>query len=89
MPKLSPEGRRGVEAYNETELRRFLVEDAVRKHATYLPWAVAAYQRIGDLSGKGAEVAFESVLDEVESLTGLRLMPVARVTPTELKAFGL
>lgn len=90
MSKLTPEGRRGVDTYSEAELRRFLVEDAVKNHATHLPWAVAAYERIGRLSGKGSEQAFTDVVDEVEALTGRRLMPVGPpATPRELKAFGL
>lgn len=74
--KLSPEGRRGVAAYSAKELHKFLVEDAVKKHPTYLPWAVEAYDRIGQQTKKGAEAAFQSVLDDVELLTGDRRMPV-------------
>ena len=74
--QLSPEGRKGVEAYTRAELHRFLVEDAVRHRATHLPWAVAAYRRIGGGTGEGAEAAYQAVLDEVESLTGHRRMPV-------------
>lgn len=87
--KLSPEGRRPVSAYDAQDLHRFLVEDAVARRATSLPWAIAAYQRIGERTGKGAEAAFQSVLDEVETLTGLRMMPVAAATPGELKALAL
>lgn len=76
--RLSPEGRRGVAEYSEAELHKFLVEDAVKHHATYLPWAVAAYDRIGKLNKRGAEAAYQSVLDEVEQLTGLRRMPVGK-----------
>lgn len=76
--RLSPEGRRGVAEYTEAELHRFLVEDAVKSHATYLPWAVKAYDRIGQLNKRGAEAAYQAVLDEVESLTGLRHMPVGK-----------
>jgi len=74
--KLSPEGRRGVEHYAAAELQQFLVEDAVKRHATWLPWTVTAYERIGVLTGKGAETVYQEVLDEVEALTGLRLMPM-------------
>lgn len=77
---LTPEGRRGVETYSADELHRMLVEDAVKSHATYLPWAISAYQRIGERSGKGPEAAFQAVLDEVETLTGLRRMPVGSTT---------
>jgi len=86
MSKMNtPEGRMGVEAYTPQELHRFLVADAVNRHATHLPWAVAAYDRIGKKTGKGAEAAFQAVLDEVEALTGLRAMPVARTSATELE----
>jgi len=76
MARLSPEGRRGVDAYTAQELHEFLVADAVKRHATDLEWAVAAYGRIGKLRGNGSDNAYEDVLDEVEALTGLRLMPV-------------
>lgn len=82
----SPEGRMGVEAYTAQELHRFLVADAVAKHATHLPWAVAAYQRIGSKTGKGAEAAFTAVLDEVETLTGIRMMPVSGLKLSEIDA---
>lgn len=74
--KLSPEGRKGVEEYSAAELHRFLVEDAAKRHATWLPWAVKAYDRIGKQTGKGAEAAYAAVLDEVEQLTGARMMPL-------------
>ena len=89
MTKRTREGRLPVEAYDEGQLHRFLVEDAVAKRATQLDWAIAAYTRIGQLSGKGSEDAYQRVLDEVETLTGSRLMPVAAATPGELKALGL
>jgi len=81
----TPEGRMGVEAYTPAELHRFLVADAVNRHATHLPWAVAAYDRIGKKTGKGAEAAFQAVLDEVEALTGLRAMPVTGATNAEVQ----
>lgn len=82
---LTPEGRKGVEAYDAAELHRLLVEDAVKSHATHLPWAVAAYLRIGERTGKGAEAAYQAVLDEVETLTGTRSMPMTPGTSaTEL-----
>lgn len=92
MPKtpLTPEGRLPVEAYTASQLHQFLVEDAVKHHATYLPWAVNAYKRIGERSGKGAEQAFQDVLDAVEALTGLRRLPEASaISEAELKALGL
>lgn len=86
----TPEGYLPVEAYTSTELHQMLVADAVKGHATYLPWAVSAYKRIGERTGRGSEDAFQAVLDEVESLTGLRRMPVSTgVSDAELKAMGL
>lgn len=88
--KRTPEGYRPVGDYSAAELHEMLVADAVKRHATYLPWAVAAYDRIGKLTNHGAEQAFTDVLDEVESLTGLRAMPVApATTKRELRSFGL
>lgn len=72
--RLSAEGRLPVDAYNAGELHRFLVTDAVKLHATDLPWAVAAYDRIGQLDGCGAEEAYQRVRGEVKALTG-RGMP--------------
>ena len=87
---LTPEGRRPVESYSATELHTILVTDAVKNHATWLPWAIAAYTRIGERTGRGAEDAYHAVLDEVEALTGLRKMPIAAPTAAaELKALGL
>lgn len=74
-----------VRQYKQADLHRFLVEDAVRHHATDLPWAVAAYDRIGKLSGKGAEAAYQAVLDDVEALTGLRVMPVTSLSEVEFQ----
>lgn len=71
---MSPEGRKHPAEYNAIELRRFLVEDAVRRHPTDLAWATVAYLRIGKLERCGAEVAFTSVREEVMAL-GLRGMP--------------
>lgn len=92
--RLSPEGRKGVEEYSANELHTFLVEDAVKRHATFLPWAVKAYERIGAVrhggGGEGAETAYSAVLDEVEALTGLRMMPVASpATAEEMRRLGL
>lgn len=85
--QLSPEGRKGVEEYTPAELHEFLVTDAVKHHATFLPWAVAAYDRIGSApGGKGGDAAYVKVLDEVEALTGLRRMPIGSpLTPEEMK----
>lgn len=85
---LTPEGRMPVTAYTAAELHRMLVEDAVKSHATFLPWAVSAYQRIGE-RGHGAEAAFVAVLDEVEVLTGHRRMPVGSTTLTGTESAAL
>jgi hypothetical protein len=37
---------------------------------------VAAYERIGGNDPDAMEAAYQAVLDEVEALTGLRLMPM-------------
>lgn len=84
-PELTPEGRLPAHEYTEARLRTFLVEDAVRAHATYLPWAVAAYDRIGKLSGRGPEAAFLEVVAEVEALTGHAEMPMAAITAEEMR----
>lgn len=84
-PELSLEGRLPVRQYKQGELHRMLVEDAVKRHATDLPWAVGAYDRIGKLSGKGAEAAYQAVLDDVEALTGLRVMPVTSLSEVEFR----
>lgn len=88
MSNLTPEGRKPVTAYSAGELHRMLVEDAVKSHATYLPWAISAYQRIGE-RGNGPEAAFQAVLDEVETLTGLRRMPVGSTTLTAAEVADL
>lgn len=60
------------------ELHRQLVADVVQGIATNLRWAIAAYQRIGTLTGKGAEWAYQQVRDEAAELRGgYRGMPVA------------
>lgn len=86
--KLSAEGRRSVEEYTADELHAFLVADAVKRHSTDLPWAVAAYTRIGERRKISADDAYVAVLDEVESLTGMRAMPVhAATSARDLKDF--
>jgi hypothetical protein len=83
---LSPEGRKGVDAYTARELHEFLVSDAVKNHATFLSWAVAAYERIGSApGGKGADAAYAAVLAEVQQLTGRGLPVHSPMTPEELK----
>lgn len=81
--KLSPEGRRGVAEYSADELHAALVSDAVKRHATDLPWAVDAYTRIGKLRKISADDAYVAVLDEVEALTGMRAMPVHAATSAQ------
>lgn len=68
--RLSAEGRKPVDAYTAGQLHRFLVEDGVQLHATDLPWAVKAYDRIGELHGCGAEEAYQRVRAEVRELSG-------------------
>lgn len=72
----APDRRQPVAAYTATELHRILVEDAVLSHATELRWAIAAYTRIGQLTRRGSEDAYLAVLDEVETLSGHRALPV-------------
>lgn len=74
---LSSDGRPPVETYDARELHRLLVTDACAHHATDLLWAAQAYVRIGEQTRRGAERAFQDVLDEVEARTGVRRLPVA------------
>ena len=64
-----------VGAYRADELRRFLVEDAVKQHATDLPWMVGAIRRIGNIEHKPLDDVLVSIEAEVVGLTG-RGMPV-------------
>lgn len=59
-----------VESMSADELHRQLVTDAVKGIATDLPWAVAAYERIGKLTKRGAEDAYQQVRAEVAGLRG-------------------
>lgn len=59
-----------VESLSAEELHRQLVTDAVRGIATDLRWAVAAYERIGKLTRRGAEDAYQQVRAEVAELRG-------------------
>jgi hypothetical protein len=70
------DGYRPVDDYSERELHQRLVADAVNHVATPLAWAVAAYERIGQLNGRGANEACREVVGEVMALTG-HGMPVA------------
>jgi hypothetical protein len=79
------EGRYPVRDYSEQQLRTILVEDAVRKHATDLPWFIEAITRIGKLSRRGPEAAFNELVNEVETLTGVASLPMGSVTPAEMQ----
>lgn len=59
-----------VESMSADELHRQLVTDAVKGIATDLRWAVAAYERIGKLTRRGAEDAYQQVRAEVAELRG-------------------
>lgn len=74
-PQLSPEGRKPVGFYNAQELHAFLVADALKFHATYLPWAIAAYDRIASLQRITPDAAYQQVRHDVRSKGG-RGMPV-------------
>lgn len=79
------DGRLPVRSYTADQLHRFLVEDAVKHHATDLPWMIAACTRIGKLSRRGAEQAFLDVVAEVEALTGVASMPAGSLSDAELR----
>lgn len=59
-----------VDALSADKLHRKLVSDAVKGIATDLPWCVAAYERIGQETGRGAEAAYQAVREEVAQLRG-------------------
>lgn len=80
-----------VETMSAEQIRAELVGDAVANytggsgsaaHQRHVTRTVALYVRLGQLErpndpGQGAETVINSVLDEVETLTGLRALPVA------------
>lgn len=75
-----------VESMTVEQMHAELVSDAIANYTggdqtsnrqKILARQVGMYIRIGDLTGKGAEVAINDVLDEVHALTGLRALPVA------------
>lgn len=72
----SAEGRDHPSTYDVDTLHRLLVEDAVKMRATDLAWAVAAYERIAERRRVPVDTAFQAVVDEVETITGQRRMPV-------------
>ena len=65
-----------VESMSDEALHQELVEDAVARVATPLPRFVMACERIGRLTGKGAEEAYQRVRHEVTELTGFPYMPI-------------
>lgn len=71
-----PKERKAVEQLNAKELHDELVEDALQHFATPLERAVAAYIRIGKLTGRGPEAAFREVLEEKKARTGNEVMPL-------------
>lgn len=82
-PGYGRDGKRlpDVDSMTVEQMRAELVGDAVANYATaaggrLLARQVAMYVRIGNLTGLGAEAAITSVLDEVQTLTGLRALPL-------------
>lgn len=74
-PKLSPEGRRPPHTYTARELHDFLVADAMRLHATHLPWAVMAYDVIASKQRITPDAAYQQVLHDVRARGG-RGLPI-------------
>lgn len=68
--------RPGVDTLSASELHQELVADGVAGHATDLARFVAACERIGRLTHRGAEDAFTAVTDEVACLRGRSGMPM-------------
>lgn len=82
-PGYGRDGKRlaAVDSMSVEQMRAELVGDAVANYAAaggkrLLARQVEMYQRIGHLTGLGAEAAIQSVLDEVETLTGIRALPL-------------
>lgn len=80
---------RPVEEMSAAELHAELVQDAVARYTgpnlpgyrRHIVRTALAYERIGHLQrpddpAAGAEQAINDVLDEVETLTGLRALPI-------------
>lgn len=61
----SPEGRRAPQHYSAQQLHDFLVDDAIKGHATELRWATAAYQEIAKQRRQNPDQAFAAVRNEV------------------------
>jgi hypothetical protein len=72
----SAEGRDHPSAYSADQLMGYLVEDAVKHHATDLRWFVAAILEVARQRNIDAEAAMLALLDEVEALTGMRALPI-------------
>lgn len=82
-PGYGRDGRRlpAVDDMSVEQMRTELVGDAVAGYAAaggprLLARQVLMYERIGWLTGLGAEAAISSVMDEVEALTGRRALPL-------------
>lgn len=72
----SAEGRVHPSECTADQLMTWLVEDAVKHHATDLRWFVAAILEVSKQRRINAEAAMLALLDEVEALTGLRGLPM-------------
>lgn len=82
-PGYGRDGRRlqPVPEMTVEQMRAELVGDAVAGHAAaggarLLARQVEMYEALGALTGGGAEAAIVAVLDEVETLTGQRALPL-------------
>lgn len=73
---IDPAKREDPSTYAPEHLRQLLVEDAVRSHATHLPWLVAAVQLIARAERKGLDDVFTSIVQEVETLAGRAELPL-------------
>lgn len=73
---LQPPGYLHPAELSEQELHNRLVLDATTGVPTPLAWAVAAYTRIGQLSGKGPEAAYQRVREEARTITRGYGMPM-------------
>lgn len=72
----SAEGRVHPSECTADQLMTWLVEDAVKHHATDLRWFVAAILEVAKQRRIGAEDAMLALLDQVEALTGMRALPI-------------
>lgn len=74
---LVPPGYDHVDTMTERQLHERLVLDATLGVATPLAWCVLAYDRIGKLSGKGPEEAYQRVRKEALVVSYGMGMPMA------------